>query len=130
MNPTLCVAMSASLVVFGVSVQVAPSWADDDVGLNPIAFSRPVNLLTKPPLSVPTPRLRALCDSSQSLELCDIRTAAARRAWEIVSEENAASGTKRGRTVSRINVVGGMPLSLLVPSTPMLVNAPAALLSE
>lgn len=130
MNTTLCVAMAGLLVVFGINVQVAPSWADDDVGLNPIAFSRPVNLLTKPPLSMPTPRLRALCDSTQSQELCDIRTAAARRAWDIVSAENAASDTKRGRTISRINVVGGMPMSLLVPSTPMLVNGPAALLGE
>jgi len=61
------------------------------------AASAPINLLA-PPVD---------CAPSESLRVCDVRTAAARRAVEVIASENVA-----GRTATRISV---SPFGLLIP---------------
>jgi hypothetical protein len=69
----------------------------------------PVNLLSfserKPTLE--STLARVVCDATESPKICDLRAAAARRAWEVVQAE-----TSETRATS---AVSGTPMGLLIP---------------
>ena len=125
MKPMYYAALIASLAAYALPVQAAPIQVDDQVMIERVALRGPVNLLTPPravagrsgvTASVPTTSPRVLCDPAEAQKICDLRTAAAIRAWEVVRDENAADAKAQKVEAPRTAMAGSLPIALLVPT--------------
>jgi hypothetical protein len=76
-----------ALGAFMMPAQAASS-LDNDVTLVRVALNQPVDLLAMRRAMTPP---RIACSPVQSEKICELRNAAARRAWEVVTEEQAAA---------------------------------------
>ncbi len=112
-------AMMSSMIVmalFATPTHAAPYQVDGDITFTRVALQQPVDLLAARRAVVQSTAPRVACDPDQSQKICELRNAAARRAWEVVREEKSGANADANEATLQTAAMPGSVPTLLVPA--------------